>query len=107
MHLIARRILGALAVLPLAWLLGVYALRLARPDADLGSGIATHLHIIVIVQFLVTLACFFLHAVSSPVIPDSRRALWAVLLLLFSPLTMPLYWWYYLRAARSTAPTSS
>ena len=107
MHRIARHILGVLAVLPLAWLAGIWTILLANPAAELGGGIATHLHITVLVQFLVTLACFALHALSSPVVTPGRRALWFALLVLLSPLTMPAYWWYYLRAPRSTAPTSS
>ncbi|MDP8943482.1 MAG: hypothetical protein M3N16_05110 [Actinomycetota bacterium] len=55
------------------------------------------LHLFTFVLIIVLLVIYLVHAYRTDRIPESRRTFWAVALFMGSIVSMPLYWWLYIR----------
>jgi hypothetical protein len=54
-------------------------------------------HVFTILVLGLLLAICMRDAYSNPLIPDGKRAFWAVILILGNIIALPIYWWRYVR----------
>jgi hypothetical protein len=98
---------GAVTVLPavsyIAWLTGLFN-RVA--DSASGAAAAVLLAVILALALLTTILVivFITEALGNEHLTRAQRRRWSIAHFLFAPVTIPMYWWRYLRPTSTPAP---
>ena len=58
------------------------------------------LHMITMLMMLGLLGFYISHVFKNAALRDDRRTLWALVLFMGGPVSMPIYWWLYVRPSR-------
>ncbi len=98
--------LGALTVLPLAYVVFFICLMVVtnpngsdngQLDLPFADSVLWTMHGAAMLLILVLAAVYVRDSFRNPRVPDERRNYWVSSLLLGNAITMPYYWWVYVR----------
>jgi hypothetical protein len=99
-------LIGAATVWPLIYMIGfmasvVFLFAQTASNASARSVDAFRyilvLHMATMLMMLGLLAFYIVHVFKNAALRDDRRTLWALVLFLGGPVSMPVYWWLYVR----------
>ena len=102
-------LIGAATVWPLVYMIGFMAsvMFLFAQSASNASAPSTDafryiliLHMITMLVMLGLLAFYITHVFKNAALRDDRRTLWALVLFMGGPVSMPVYLWFYVRPSR-------
>ena len=114
-----RRLLGVAMCWPLLYVTGFLALPATRlffvsrgwtllaDGVSAGEALGLVLHALTLLgTALLVLFCFF-HLAQTRRVAEEQKLPWALLLVLAAPLSMPVYWWSFVRGDGTPPPTRS
>ncbi len=54
-------------------------------------------HVLTMLVIFALIATYAVDIFRNPAVPEDRRVIWLLLVLLFGVFSMPVYWWLYMR----------
>ncbi len=112
-----RKLVGALTLLPLVYLLFFFAvagMATVQGDGDpdnvdylIPFGVLVALHIGTMVLIIALTIVYIRDAYRNPRIDENKRTFWAVVLFMGNMIAMPIYWWLYMRPGAGRSPSQS
>ncbi|MEA2474831.1 MAG: hypothetical protein QOE06_2746 [Thermoleophilaceae bacterium] len=107
-----KALLGVASIWPAVWtaifLAGFMLLSVVGPENGTGFTVVFYGifagHVLTIIETFVVIAYYIVWMMKQDQVPDERKTLWVVILLMGNALALPIFWFVYVLRERPLAP---